>query len=182
MLGVTRLTITARPVATLGGEDADEALELTVDGPGGLEPEWLRDRLRDLLPPDGYVLTETRTTTEWGASAETIDIALAVIDAAWQGIVGAAAWELLRKVRERLGRPNDPRVWNEDEAQEAARYRVAVHYPVSSGDLSVTETTIDPSGAIVSLAANDGTRYRVTLRADGQTGFTRIERTPRAPG
>lgn len=182
--GVSLLTITIIPTPYPGTETDDDALILEIDEPAGLDEDRLRDDLIAMTGlTDGFILEERRTQTEWGASGLGYDITLTVAQMAWAGIVGTAAWELLRTTARQLTtRAPDSGPIDDEGAQGRARWRVTMRYPdVAAEDLQAVKTTTttgtDGYGYTVRLRAASGEEYIVTCTANGDTSMTRIERT-----
>lgn len=134
---------------------------------------------------DGYVITERRSITEWGAGSEVFEVAIAVMNVAWPAIVGNAAWAFLKLTVDRIGQAvgEPPRVPSDEEIQASACYRVAMRYEDSgdAGDLEVLETrsgtTPDGFEWSVTLRGPGGTKYAVEKRANSAFSMTRTERS-----
>src|SRR5699024_3268197 len=95
--GVPILRITLVPTPYPGMDSNNAALILEISEPAGLKEDRLRDDLIAMTGlTDGFIFEERRRWAEWGASGIGYEIALTVMDTAWQGIVGGAAWAFLQ--------------------------------------------------------------------------------------
>jgi hypothetical protein len=182
--GMVPLNITIEPTSYPGEETGDAFLDLTIFSPGGIDEDRLRANLVAMTGvTDGFVLTEHRRWTEWGASSEAYELVLTIASHAWAGIIGGAAWDLLKRTVQSLGHaatslshvPDDADVHHE------ARYRVAMRYDgVEVDDLEVLETSMatDSDGFewSVTLRAPTGTEYVVTRKGTDSFAMTRTER------
>lgn len=160
-----------------------EAQAVVVEIQDSTDLDWTRlpeELLKPLDITDGFSFTTSRSVTEWGASAEFIEIGIFLTQVALARLIEygieRAVGTVVAKVRE--DRP-PPAPLTSEEAVRIARYRVSTAhgYPVDA--LFAVEVTTGGSVAVVVLVFESeatGVEFRVSLERLGGVTIERIER------
>ncbi|MEU4385664.1 hypothetical protein [Promicromonospora sp. NPDC023805] len=182
-----RLGITFVPVNYFDEVQGDEWVAIQAPG-AAWKRGWLDHAIERASDPESkgpaLLLRESRTRTSWGADGSGVEYLAHVGSTLYEAAVAYGVGKLLEEMGRRLaerwrGSDVEDLTISEEEAEDAARWRLATRYEVRSDDFSLESIETEGSTATMRLLHREtGAEYEVTVqKGRGGTHLVRCKRS-----